>query len=135
MQFSEQASKIKNELEEKDHIVFISSFHEFYVGQSNEEIEKRKLKHKYENDAITEHWNHINNSDAILVLNYDKNNIQNYIGGNVFLEMGFAYVLKKQIYLLNPVPKMPFYETELIALKPVIINNDLNKINIDITDA
>ena len=128
MQFSDRTAEIKTQLEHSGHLVFISSFHTEYVEQTPEEIEKRKLKHKNENDAIGEHWRHINNSDCILVLNYTKNNIENYIGGNVFLEMGFAYVLGKPIYLLNPIPKMPFYETEIIAMKPIIINNDLTKI-------
>lgn len=34
-------------------------------------------------------------SDAILVLNYDKKGIKNYIGGNTLMEMGFAHVHDK----------------------------------------
>jgi len=41
----------------------------------------------------------IKECDAILVLNLEKNKIKNYIGGNTFLEMGFAHVLNKKIYL------------------------------------
>ena len=52
--------------------------------------------------------------------NYDKHGIKNYIGGNAFLEMGFAHVLgiKKFIYL-NPIRKMPYYETEIVAMRPL----------------
>jgi len=43
-----------------------------------------------------------------LVVNPDKNNVANYIGGNVFLEMGYAHILKKKIFLYNDIPAMPY---------------------------
>ena len=79
-------------------------------------------------DAIREFWRLMQGGDAILVANFDKHGIANYIGGNTFLEMGFAHVLDQKIYLLNSLPKMPYYETEIIAMKPVILNGDLSKI-------
>ena len=78
-------------------------------------------------DLIKRYYNIINNSDAILVINIEKNGIKNYIGGSVLMEMGFAHVLEKKIYLLNPVPDSS-YRDEIIAVRPVIINNDLNQI-------
>jgi predicted RNA-binding protein with PUA domain len=65
--------------------------------------------------------------DAILILNLEKNGIKGYIGGNTFLEMGFAHVLNKKIFLLNPISEMG-YEDEIVAMKPVILNGDLDKI-------
>ena len=59
--------------------------------------------------------------------NFDKHNIQNYIGGNTFLEMGFAHILKKPIYLLNEIPEMS-YTDELRAMQPIVIKGDLLKI-------
>jgi hypothetical protein len=88
-----------------------------------------KLEDKYKNDAIREFWKPMQTADALLVLNYDKNGIQNYIGGNAFLEMGFAHVLDQKIFLMNPVPDMPYYGTEIVAMKPIIIDGDLTKIN------
>jgi hypothetical protein len=58
-----------------------------------------------------------------LVLNYTKNNI----GGNTFLEMGVAFHINKPIYLLNNIPELN-YKEELLALKPIIINNNLKLI-------
>jgi hypothetical protein len=58
----------------------------------------------------------------------DKNGIKNYIGGNTFLEMGFAHVLNQKIFLLNPIPEIPFYKTEIEAMRPVVLNGDLAKI-------
>jgi hypothetical protein len=81
------------------------------------------------NNAITEHYKKILQSDAILVANYDKKGISNYIGGNTFLEMGFAYVNDKKIFVLNPLPTTGLnYLEELLGMQPVILNGDLTKI-------
>ena len=72
--------------------------------------------------------NKIKKSDAILVLNYDKNEVKNYIGGNTLIEIGFAHYWKTKIFLLNPIPEIPYYKSEIEAVKPVIINGDLSKI-------
>lgn len=102
---------------------------------SLEEYRSKKAKHgdvafrKASNDdLIKRHYKNIQNVDAILMVNVDKNSIKNYIGGNTFLEMGFAYVLNKPIYLLNDIPDMP-YKDELIAMNPVILHGDLSKIS------
>jgi len=67
-------------------------------------------------------------ADAVLVLNLDKHGVKNYIGGNTFLEMGFAHVLNQKIFLYNPIPGMPYYKTEIAAMKPIVIKKDLKKI-------
>ena len=66
-------------------------------------------------------------SDAILVLNYDKNSINNYIGPNAFLEMGLAFHLRKKIFLLNPIPEIG-YKEEMIGMRPMIISGNLTLI-------
>jgi hypothetical protein len=79
------------------------------------------------NNAIINHYNKIKSSDAILVINEEKNNIENYIGGSVLMEMGFAFVLKKKIFLLNNIPELN-YKDEIVAMQPIILNNKLEKI-------
>jgi len=128
MQFTDQMVEFCAKLEKLGHIVFMSGFKDRYVGKSAEEIEKLKLEDKYEHDAIREFWEPMQDADALLVLNYDKLGLKKYVGGNAFLEMGFAHVLGQKIYLLNPIPDMPYYGTEIIAMKPVVINGDLSKI-------
>lgn len=128
MQFSEQAKKIKQMLEQIGHTAHVSVDTNEYIGKNEEEQEKIKLGYKYQTNILWDYFDVIANSNAILVLNFDKHEIANYIGGNTFLEMGIAYYLKKSIYLLNPIPHMPFYETEIIAMKPVILNGNISKI-------
>ena len=78
-------------------------------------------------DLIKRYYIIIKNSDSILVINMDKNGIENYIGANTFLEMGFAYILNKKIFLLNNIPDM-HCKDEILAMSPIIINGDLEKI-------
>lgn len=42
--------------------------------------------------------------------------------------MGFAYVLDKKLFLLNDIPKVN-YKDEIVALKPIILNGNIELIN------
>ncbi|MBI4136699.1 hypothetical protein HY469_01405 [Candidatus Roizmanbacteria bacterium] len=77
--------------------------------------------------AIRLHHEKIKKADAILVVNEEKNGIQNYIGGNTLMEMGFAYVLRKKIYLLNPIPELNWKE-EVVAMQPIILHGSVETI-------
>jgi len=127
MQLAEKAEKIKYELENIGHQAFVAKTNDRFVNKTDEEKETIKLQQKNNEDVINQHFKLIENSDAVLILNYEKNGIKNYIGGNTFLEMGIAFYLKKMIYLINSIPQLT-YETEIIAMKPIIINGDLTKI-------
>ena len=86
-------------------------------------------KRKIDNNLIKDYYDKIAGADAILVINNEKNDIKNYIGGNTFLEMGVAFYLKKPIYLLNPIPETSIKE-EVLGMKVVVINNDFSKIKV-----
>lgn len=128
MQLTERMMELCVQLEALGHQAFMSKFGPAFVGKSDLEKEKIKLEQKYNHDAIREFWKPMQSADALLVANFDKHGIKNYIGGNAFLEMGFAHILCQKIYLLNPIPDMPYYGTEIIAMKPVVIDGDLTKI-------
>ena len=66
-------------------------------------------------------------ADAILVLNYDKNNIEGYVGSNTLIEMGVAFYLDKLIYLLNSIPEMNCKE-EIFGMGPTTLDGNINKI-------
>jgi hypothetical protein len=93
------------------------------IGLNHSEIKK---KHNF----IKLWHNLIINSDAILVCNFDKNRIKNYIGGNTLMEIGFAHVNDKKVFLLNPVPEDVPYVDEIKAMLDSIIDGDLCKIKI-----
>src|SRR3989339_457914 len=79
-------------------------------------------------DLIKRYYRLIGQSDAILVVNIDKKGVKNYIGGNTLMEIGFAYVLDKKIFLLNDVPEIDFLKDEILAVKPIVINDNLSLI-------
>lgn len=91
--------------------------------KENGEIWRRMIKQ----DSIKRYCKKIEDAEAILVLNFDKKGIENYIGGNVFLEMGFAHIINKKIFLLNDVPDV-IYKDEIKAMQPIVLNGDLSKI-------
>lgn len=76
-------------------------------------------------NLIRQHFNHIKDSDAVLILNYEKNGVAHYIGANTFLEIGFAHVLDKPIYMLNDEPAQCAYRDELRAIAPIVLHGDL----------
>jgi hypothetical protein len=84
-------------------------------------------KAKKENNYIKWYYNAIVESDAILVLNFDKNGVKNYIGGNTLMEIAFAHVNDKKIFLLNPIPEVS-YKDEILAMYTKVLNGNLREI-------
>lgn len=107
-------------------------YRQLVKGERKEQVELweagEKARVKIENDYFRQHYAHILESDAILVVNERKNDIDNYVGGNVLIEMGQAYVNNKKIFLLNNIPNNLSYSDEIKALQPVCLNGDLSKI-------
>lgn len=128
MQHTEKMIEVRDELIRFGHDAFITSLSEPFIGKSDEEKERIKLYQKNNLDAIREFWNMMQGADALLVMNIDKNGVKNYIGGNTLMEIGFAHVLNQKIFLYNPIPDIPYYKTEIEAVKPIIIHEDLSLI-------
>jgi len=80
-------------------------------------------------EAMRNHFDKVLWAEAILILNHAKNEIEHYIGANTLLEMGLAFHYRKKIYLFNPIPEIS-YKEEILGMRPIIINGDLNLIKI-----
>lgn len=128
MAFSDQMLEVGKQLEALGHEPRYSGFIEHYAGQSAEEIERRKLDHKMNYDASKDFWARMDDCDAILILNYDRKGIQNYVGGNAFLDLGYAHHLGIKKFLLNPIPDIDLYRTEIEAIGPTILHGNLSLI-------
>lgn len=128
MQYTEKMLAVRDKLISMGHDAFVTTFAQSLIGKSDEEKERIKLYQKKNKDAIREFWRLMQDADAILVVNLEKNGIKDYIGGNTLMEIGFAHVLNQKIFLLNPIPDIPYYKSEIEAVKPIIINGDLSKI-------
>jgi len=124
MAFAKEMIITKKKLEKLGHSVVVQEDVELHAnGTIKEEDKWRKL----DIDPLKVYYEEIKKSDAVIVINLDKNNIKNYIGGNTLIEMAFAYVLGKKIFLLNSCPEMS-YSDEIEAMKPIIIKGDLSRI-------
>jgi len=83
---------------------------------------------KRENNYLKVHYEHILSSDVILFVNAVKNGIKNYIGGDVLIEMGQAYVNGKPIFFLYDMPEESSYLDEIEAMDPICLHGDLSNI-------
>jgi hypothetical protein len=128
MVFTEQMLEAQCKLEELGHECFLSKFAQAFIGKTEKEKEELTFFYKTEKDAIREFWETIKDCDSVLALNFDRRGVRYYIGGNTFLELGFAYVLHKRIFLMNPIPEIIFYKSEIEAMKPIIIYGDFTQI-------
>jgi hypothetical protein len=126
MVFYREMEETKNSLEKLGHKVLTPPLWrgDFHKLRDKDESEWFRLKPQ----LIKEHFDKIKDSDAILVLNYDKNSAKNYIGGNTLLELAIAFDCGKKIFLLNPIPMDLPYAEEIEVIKPVVINGELEKI-------
>ena len=77
---------------------------------------------------IRGHFDVIEKSDAILVMNYEKHGKANYIGPNVLMEMSTAFYLHKPIYVLNGKPEDSPLIDEILGLEPIFLQGDLTKL-------
>lgn len=133
--FKEKKTEIKKELITLGHEPIIHPHYEDFVAGKRQNIWKmvengEHAQAKIENDYIMWYYKAIVSSDAVLVLNIEKNGKQNYIGGNTFLEIGFAYVNDKKIFAYNDLPTEDVcpYLDEIVAMQPIVIEQDLDKI-------
>jgi len=60
---------------------------------------------------------------CLLILNPNHRGIDNYVGGNSFLEMVIAFYLKKPIFLLNDIPEGMSYSEEMKSLFPTVVGS------------
>ncbi len=78
---------------------------------------------KFRQEWHIEHFNKIKDSDAILVINGEKDRIKGYIGGAALSEIAYAFYLGKMIFFTNPVNESLPYVDELKSFEPVILEN------------
>ncbi len=128
MQFHREMEAMRKRLQARGFTVLVpADLDHIENNESYMTNDEDKISTKIEFDFIREHFKKIEQADAILILNYEKKGIAGYIGGNTFLEMGYAFGLDKKVYLLHPIPEMD-YKTEMYAIQPIILDGDLEKI-------
>lgn len=136
--FFDEMLETKKKLEQLGHQIQLPPFEIKDADGNIMPIKEYYLKRKTETDntswvwdrkeeSMRTHFQKVEWGDAALILNYDKNNISNYVGVNTLLEMGLAFHLNKKLFLLKDIPEIS-YKEEILGMKPVILNGDLTKI-------
>lgn len=128
MHFSEKMLEVAEKLREMGHTPILSNFVESFPGKDDKEKENLKLEQKFNEDAMKRDWDSMKEADTLLVINLERHDIPNYIGGNTLFELAAGYFSSKKIYFLNPIPDIPYYKTELEAVRPIILNGDVSLI-------
>ena len=95
--FYNEVKDLRDRLVEKGHEVITPySIERILDGKITiEEVNEKKQQYGEErnqekHELITNYMNKVREAGAVLVANYDKNGIANYIGGNTLMEMAFA---------------------------------------------
>jgi hypothetical protein len=96
------------------------------VAHDAPQSEKAEMKRTHNYFRV--HYQHILESDAVLIVNGSKNGVDNYIGGNALIEMGQAYVNDKSIFLLHDIPQDFPYTAEIVAMDPICLHGQLRAI-------
>jgi hypothetical protein len=128
--FYKQAVEIKDQLQTKEIMVLVPEVAEKMRESGDFDVSHYKTWFADANDyhkkaeLMRKHFEKIEQGDAILVLNYEKHGAQNYIGGNVLMEMSLAFYLRKPIFILNELPEDSPFEEEIKGMGPIVLHGN-----------
>ena len=123
--FYDKIEDIKSILEKRNIEVYLPNCYD----NPNTELNMWKLGNdehqKFKKEMYKQSEKLIKKMDGVLVLNFDKDNYKNYIGGATFLEMYDAFRMEKKIFMFNDIPEGILYD-EIDGFSPIIINGNLD---------
>lgn len=122
--FYDKVPAIKNELEKAGHTISLPNCFDDPTTEARYKEMGNKEHAEWKASMLRHSQDVIEANDAVLVLNFDKNGQQNYIGGATFLEMYDAFRMNKKIFMYNPVPD-GMLKDEIEGFEPVILGQDL----------
>lgn len=115
---------IQKTLEDAGHIITLPNSYDHPSKESEMHAVGAKEHSEWKASMLRLQIEKIQNNDAILVLNFKKNDQENYIGGATFLEMFKAFELGKKLFLYNQIPD-GILRDEILAFDPILIYQDL----------
>lgn len=127
LSFTNQVLQIAKRLEELGFEVLLPN------GLINRLIEKENfnpVRAKVETDSCHLHVDKIRESDAVLMCNFTKNGIEDYIGANSFAELFVAKYFDKPIYAFHSLPDQSYINEELESFNIKVINEKLEEIKV-----
>ena len=127
--FYRQAVDLQEELEKLGFQVVLPISAERMKASGDFEVKKSWLTNANDYDKKAElihaHLDKVAGGDATLVLNFEKSGQQNYIGGNVLMEMALAFHLRKPIFLFNDIPEESTFLEEIRGMQPIVMHGDI----------
>ncbi|MFA5934538.1 MAG: hypothetical protein WC827_01470 [Candidatus Paceibacterota bacterium] len=126
--FYDKIPEIKDVLEKNNHEITLPNCFEDPGTEARLRELGREEHAKWKSNMFKQSIGEIEKQDAVLVLNFDKGEYKNYIGGATFLEMYDAFKFEKKIFLYNDIPE-GILKDEIIGFNPILIDGDLNKIS------
>lgn len=126
MSFAEDMLNVQKKLHERHF--------KTYIRQNAADPEKAKIEStlgqaaielKLSQDFVSDRYAQITSSEAILVLNHHKAGVSGYIGANTLMELGFAHVHHRVIFLWDDPDSNSSSYPEIMAMRPHILHGDL----------
>lgn len=125
LSFPDKVNAVAQQLTDLGHEVLLPNG---IINRLIEQTDFDPTQAKIDTDSCHKHVDKIRESDAILVCNYTKNDIKNYIGANSFAEMFVAQYFNKPIFSLYALPDIPYINEELQSFGVQNLDGDLSKI-------
>jgi non-canonical (house-cleaning) NTP pyrophosphatase len=123
MKFDPEMQIVKKQLEDLGHEVQKPNVVEGHVYEDNLD-ENAALKRGF----IDQHFRKIDESEAIVVVNPEKNGVPNYIGGNSLIEIAYAYSQGLEIFILHGMPHVS-YADEIRGMNPIVLDGSIKKLD------
>src|SRR3990167_3172329 len=100
MAFASEMKEVQTRLKTLGHTPLVAKDLDHMIAHPEQSDDlDADLEHMVEGDFLRDALRKIAESEAILVLNYQKNSIDGYIGTSALMEMAVAYYLGKKIFL------------------------------------
>ncbi|MFA6522241.1 MAG: hypothetical protein WCT24_01450 [Patescibacteria group bacterium] len=132
MSFAKEMLDVQAQLSKMGHEVFVPCDAELHVEDSGliDDLTVDRA-HLIENNVMKRCFDLLAQSDSVVFLNYPKNGVDGYIGTSSLMEMGLAYYLGKEIFLLfaHPNPEDHRWAHEVASFQPTILHGDFDALN------
>jgi hypothetical protein len=125
--FYDRIPPIKEELEKQGHLITLPNSYDDPAAEEKQRDSGSERHARWKAKMLRHSTHVIERNDAVLVLNFEKDGIKNYIGGATFIEMYDAFRLEKTIFLFNQIPE-GILRDEILGFSPIIIDGDVRKV-------
>lgn len=122
LSFTDEVLALAKELEQLGHEVLLPNG---VLSNIINEPDFDPVQAKITTGNVNKHIDKVRQSDAVLVCNYDKKDIKNYIGANTFLEIAAAHYFDKPIFALHALPDQPYINDEIQSFGIKVIDGNL----------